>query len=195
LPNKLQVEANVILKENCELAFSNNMYVKEGNTNKVMWIWATNPIIINGDTNLFVKTISRDFPRGNLFRMELINYNLLKQVGFHDTNLKIYEDYDLRIRLSKSLKFGYSLEPTTKIRISKDGLSKSSFHEHKLAFEYILKKYLAEIDELDQQTSIRIRTILNKHIDKFSVNSKRASKTLSFKNKVKNKLIRIIKSI
>ena len=33
--------------------------------------------------------------------MELVNYNLLKQVGFHDPNLKIFEDYDLRIRLSR----------------------------------------------------------------------------------------------
>jgi len=159
LPNKLQVESNIILSEKCDLAFSNNMYVNEEDTNKINWIWASNPIDLGA--NLFVKTISRDFPRNNLFRMELINYKLLKEIGFHDTNLKIYEDYDLRIRLAKSLKFGYSLEPTTKIRISKKGLSKSPINEHIKAFKYIFKKYSNEIESLDIETKTKLNNRLS----------------------------------
>jgi glycosyltransferase involved in cell wall biosynthesis len=196
LPNKLQIESDIIKNEKCDLAFSNNMYVDEKNTNHVKWLWACKPISVKiSKTNFFIKTISRDFPRNSLFRMELVNYNLLKQVGFHDANLKIYEDYDLRIRLAQICSVGFSLEPTAKIRISEKGLSKSSLDKHKIAFEYILKKYSNDINSLDLKSRIYIKEILNDYILKFSDIPSKLSSTPTFKERIKNKLISIINKI
>ena len=191
LPNKLKIESDIICNEDSDVAFSNNMYVDEKNTDDVRWIWASNKMNIQND--LFLKTLSRDFPRKSLFRMELINYRKLKKIGFHDPNLDIYEDYDLRIRLAKKLKFGYSLEPTTKIRISTNGLSKLSKIEHRKALNYIYNKYSSDIDKLDDESKKDLKQKFEAFIEKYSGDQK-PKITLSFKDRFKNRLIRTIKS-
>ena len=192
LPNKLEVESNLIIKNKCDLAFSNNMYVLEENPQIVKWIWASNEIDVSDTVDLFYKTISRDFPRGSLFRMELINYEKLKKIGFHDANLKIYEDYDLRIRLAKELSFACSIEPTTKIRISNNGLSKSPKEEHLEAFNYIFKKYQKDIDALDIKQKKKLLFKLE-NLKEVFINPDDKEKQL--KKRVKNKLISLIKRL
>lgn len=190
LANKLEIESNLIKKNNTDLAFSNNMYVLEDNPQIIKWIWASNEIDVSDNVDLFYKTIARDFPRGNLFRMELINYEKLKQVGFHDTNLKIYEDYDLRIRLAKKLSFSCSIEPTSKIRISKNGLSKSPKSDHLKAFNFIFKKHQTDIDSLDLDKKEMLISKLEDLKDIFKEQPKK-----KFKTRIKNKLINIIKRL
>jgi glycosyltransferase involved in cell wall biosynthesis len=161
LPNKLEVESNIILSEGCDLAFSNNMYVNPDDLSDVKWIWAYDNIDLSNKVDLFVKTITRDFPRDSLFRMELVDYELLKKVGFHDPMLKIYEDYDLRIRLAQHAKMNYTLEPTSKIRISKSGLSKLDTIEHYKAFKYIFDKYASDIALLETKTQNKVNSRLS----------------------------------
>ncbi|WP_417289541.1 glycosyltransferase family 2 protein [Corallibacter sp.] len=189
LPHKLEVESDLIAKSKCDLAFSNNMYVKEDDPKDIKWIWAANNISVDSNVDLFYKTISRDFPRDSLFRMELINYEKLKQVGFHDPNLKIYEDYDLRIRLAKELSFTCSIEPTSKIRISKNGLSKLPLKNHLISLNYILNKYKNDIDQLDK---VKKEKLLIK-IEDFKKGSTQNLKGNRLKARIKNKLINIIK--
>ena len=55
LPNKLEIEANLIKSGEFNVAFSNNMYVDSNDLNDVKWIWADN--VINLKTNLFIKTL------------------------------------------------------------------------------------------------------------------------------------------
>lgn len=192
LPNKLELESQLMKNNNCDIVFSNNMYVDAEDVNDIKWIWATDKIKL--DSNLFAQTITRHFPRNSLFRMELINYEFLKNIGFHDLNLKIYEDYDLRIRMSKEAKMACSIEPTTKIRISKNGLSKSNREEHIKAFKYIYNKYEADINALDDR--LRNEVILKM---KINLNSfyKENDKSInnSFKEKIKSKLLRLINKI
>lgn len=161
LPKKLEVESNIIFNEGCDLAFSNNMYVNPDDLLDVKWIWAYDQIDLLLNENLFVKTITRDFPRQSLFRMELVDYQLLKKVGFHDPMLRIYEDYDLRIRLAQHAKMNYTLEPTSKIRISKSGLSKLDTMEHYRAFKYIFDKYAGDIDLLETKIQNKVRSRLS----------------------------------
>src|SRR5690606_39163579 len=97
----------------------NNLYVAPDDPDDIRWVWAFNKSELPNPGNMYVETLARNFPRGSLFRMELVNVNLLKSVGGYDLNLRIYEDYDFRIRLSERARINFSLEPTTKIRISK----------------------------------------------------------------------------
>jgi glycosyltransferase involved in cell wall biosynthesis len=157
LPNKLETEAEIIRKENSDLAFSNNMYVDENDPSVVYWIWAAEQIDLQG--NLFVKTLSRDFPRNSLFRMELIDVNVLKRIGFHDPNLKIYEDYELRVRMAKVAKMACSIMPTSKIRVSSEGLSKSSKEVHLEAIDYIFNKFKGDIKQLNSNSRKQVTSM------------------------------------
>lgn len=176
LPHKLKTEAELLIKTNSDLVFSNNEYVTEENIDEVKWVWMANDLKINDQTNLFVKTITRDFPKGALFRMELVKYSLMKKVGFHDTELKLYEDYDLRIRLAKHAKIAYSQSITAKIRISKAGLSKMRTKEHLDAFKYIFKKYKEDINSLEPKD----RKFVNRKLDDLIASLKPKNKKLSF---------------
>ncbi len=156
LPNKLEIEFNLLKETNSDLVFSNNTYVMEEDTEKELWTWIEPGVSIDLDSNLFLKTLTRDYPRSSLFRMEMVRRSLLEEVGFHDTNLKIYEDYDLRIRLSKIAKMAYSDEVTSKIRVSTSGLSKSNREVHLESLKYIFDKYRLEVDNLDDQTRKKV---------------------------------------
>ena len=137
LPTKLEKEASV-LKDNphVQIAYSNNYYMTEDGTHTGMWIESERP----PEGDVFRATFSRDFPRSSLFRMELVEYNAWEEVGFHDPNLFIYEDYDMRIRLTKQLRVKYHNEPLSEIRTHGAGLSKSVITKHIEAFKYIYKK-------------------------------------------------------
>ena len=192
LPNKLEIESNLLKDNSSDVAFTNNMYVNPDNLNDIKWIWAANKIKLN--SNLFAQTIARDFPRRSLFRMELINYELLKEVGFHDVNLKIYEDYDLRIRLAKKAKISCSIEPTSKIRISKKGLSKANKEEHIKAYQYIYNKYKTDIDKLDETLRNEVLAKMKRNLNKFYENDKVIT-DIGLRERVKNKLQLLIKKL
>lgn len=190
LPNKLEVESRLLENGRYNLVFSNNMYVDPDNLNDVKWIWAVKKFELK--SNIFIQTLTRQFPRKSLFRMELINYELLKSVGFHDSNLEIYEDYDLRIRLAQKAQVNFSIEPTTKIRISKNGLSKSGKDIHIKAYEYIYKKYSPEIDKLEDVEKASVLELLDKNLR--SLGKPLSNKEQSgLTNSIKKKLKKLVK--
>lgn len=166
LPHKLEIEAAIIKSKHCDVAFSNTMYVDPNDITDIKWIWATTQFKLS--TNLFAQTITRDFPRNSLFRMELINYQFLKSIGFHDTKLEIYEDFDLRIRIAQQATMAYSLEPTTKIRISSNGLSKKNREEHIKAYTYIYEKYRLPIGQLDSDQQKEVKKRMKENLNSLS---------------------------
>jgi len=191
LPNKLDIESNIIRSESKDIVFSNNYYVSEDDVNDIKWIWASDEIDLIS-VPMFVKTIMRDFPRKSLFRMELMSTALLKKVGSHDKNLRIYEDYDIRIRLAKEGLFGYSLVPTTKIRISKNGLSKLSETVHQQSFNYIFNKYEEDISLLPEAKQKLVR----ERIAKFTkVESPISISKPTMKSRLKKKAITLINKL
>ncbi|MDP2685559.1 MAG: glycosyltransferase family 2 protein [bacterium] len=192
LPNKLEIESRLMENNDCDIVFTNNMYVDADDVNDIKWIWASDKIKL--DSNLFAQTITRNFPRINLFRMELINYEFLKDIGFHDLNLKIYEDYDLRIRLAKKAKMVCSIEPTTKIRISKNGLSKSNREEHIKAYKYIYSKYEADVNRLDDSLRNEVILKMERNLNSLYEENTRNSNT-TFKVEIKRRLKRLIDKI
>lgn len=146
LPTKLEKEAKALKESNgAAIAFSNNYYMTEGGGEHT-GVWAEEIMPPEGD--VFVQTFARDFPRNNLFRMELVDYGAWKGIGFHDPCLSIYEDYDMRIRLTRKLKTVYYDEPLSEIRVHNKGLSKSDFSMHLEAIQYIFEKNRPLLDDL-----------------------------------------------
>lgn len=62
--------------------------------------------------------------------MELVDYAAWKTVGFHNPALRLYEDYEMRIRLTKRFEAVYVDEVTAEITHHRQGLSSRPAREH-----------------------------------------------------------------
>ncbi len=151
LPNKLELEASALDKSaSAGIAFSNNRYMSADMSEQV-WTWVEKETVPQGD--IFIETFGRLFPRRSLFRMELVRYPAWREIGFHDPKLALYEDFDMRIRLTKHLKAIYVDELTAEIRHHGTGLSQTPLKKHVDALDYIRKKndaLLADLSSIDR---------------------------------------------
>ena len=155
LPEKLEREAAALAAhpEAC-IAFSNNVYMSTDGT-QYLRRWVDDEEVPQGD--VFWQTFARAFPKRSLFRMELVEYSAWKSVGFHDSRLHIYEDFDMRIRLTKRLKVTYVDEVLAEIRTHGGGLSKSNLPVHFKALDYLYRKNRALLDDLPDQVRLKIQ--------------------------------------
>ena len=145
LPAKLEKEWGALKKRpDARIAFSNYFYMDEFGAHTGVWADDDKP----PEGYVFKEVFARAFPRGNLFRKELVDYGAWKEIGFHDPKLAIYEDYDMKIRLTKKLKVAYHDEPLSEYRLHGKGLSKSGIQKHLEAFEYIFEKNRPLLDDL-----------------------------------------------
>lgn len=146
LPEKLEKEAQALLENPwARIAFSNNVYISEDDPGERRWIDDEMPP--QGD--IFLRTFARDFPKRSLFRMELVEYQSWRDVGFHDPRLVLYEDFDMRIRLTKQCRAVYVDEVLSAIRVHRTGLSSRPASDHLAALKYIYYKNLPLVDDLD----------------------------------------------
>lgn len=146
MPKKLEKESALLLNRTwAQIAYSNSFYMTEEGEHFATWV--TDGKAPQGDA--FVRTLTRDFPQGNLFRMELLPYALWRKVGFHDPNLKVLEDWEMRIRLTRKYRLAYWDEPLSEIRMHSSGLSSLAAAEKLKAFDYIWRKHEPALDSMN----------------------------------------------
>jgi glycosyltransferase involved in cell wall biosynthesis len=120
LPTKLEKETGALARTpSAQIAFSNYYYIDEEGRRRGVWADEEKPP--TGD--VFCETYARAYPRRNLFRTELVNYRAWKRIGFYDPGLVVFEDYDMRIRLTSKLRTTYCDEPLGEYRRHGGGLS------------------------------------------------------------------------
>ncbi len=137
LPTKLEKELMLLLQNpEASIAFSNYFYIEPDGTRNGVWAEHDRP----PQGYVFHKVFSRAFPKKNLYRNELVNYQAWKSIGFHDPHITIYEDYDMRIRMTKSLRTVYCNEPLSEYRLHEAGLSRAGGVQHLASLDYIYQK-------------------------------------------------------
>ncbi|MCH9806509.1 MAG: glycosyltransferase family 2 protein [Alphaproteobacteria bacterium] len=147
LPEKLELEERALVANpRAGIAFSNNRY-QTYDLAQTVSTWIENEPVPQGD--VFFETFTRSFPKRSLFRMEMVRTAEWRRIGFHDPNLNIYEDFDMRIRLTKQLKAVYVDAMTAEIRSHQMGLSKSAGERHIACLRYVYDKNLHLTDDLD----------------------------------------------
>mgnify|MGYP006435230833 CR=1 FL=1 len=135
-PTKLEKEYNLLQQyPKVKIAFSNYVYID--NTGNCLGEWAEKP---PPQGNVFVEVFSRSYPKGSLYRNELVDYQEWRSIGFFDPHINLYEDYEMRIRLSFCLETVYTDEVLCAYRRHPFGLSKAQKINHFLALEYIYHK-------------------------------------------------------
>jgi len=156
LPEKLEKESEALrLNPEAQIAFSNNEYVTEDGS-ALVYRWVDSEPVPQG--NVFWQTIGRAFPRRSLFRMELVHYNSWRKIGFHDPSLLLYEDFDMRIRLTQRLKVVYVDQVLSRIRAHQSGLSTLDPEQHFAALESLFDKYLPLINTLSDHQAHKALT-------------------------------------
>jgi glycosyltransferase involved in cell wall biosynthesis/Tfp pilus assembly protein PilF len=146
LETKLEKEyAALRSRPGAQIAFSNNYYMDVDGERTKVWIEDQKP----PEGMVFMQTFGRLYPKMSLYRMELADYHAWKSIGFHDRNLTIYEDFDMRIRMTKTMQTVYHDEPLSEIRDHGTGLSSSRRASHHRSLDYIFQKNRPLLMDLD----------------------------------------------
>ena len=132
--------------ESLDIVYSNFAFVDRcGSVSKY---WKENDITLP-QGYIFDDVFSRNFPFWTLYRNELIRAEVLKKINYYDENLIAYEDWDSRIRITKSAKVGYSDYVGAAYVDDPKGISKVEKRERLLLeMRYVIKKNLHLLDDL-----------------------------------------------
>lgn len=79
---------------------------------------------------------------GRAPRNMLVDAEVLREVGYFDPELSLYEDYDLLLRLAFRFKCAYCSQPGMEYRIHGRGVHRSDQSRHQQAFEQLQVKFL-----------------------------------------------------
>lgn len=122
LPRKLELELQTYLKHSeAQIVYSNFRYINDSGEEIAIW---DDGIRIPPSGNIFIETYAQDFPRGTPFRSELVSYSCFSDVGFYvDRSFQLYEDWDMRIRLTKRFKVAYCPELLSEYRVHEGSIS------------------------------------------------------------------------
>lgn len=149
-PEKLQKEHDKYVSHpQSKIVFSNVENIdSDGNTLNTWFKYERPP---TGD--VLAENAGRNWPTGSLYRNELVSLELLHDVGMYDTNLIVYEDWDLKIRTAAETTVAYCSEVLTQYRQHGSGISsRISNLELRDASEYIYNKNRDLLEErLDEQ--------------------------------------------
>lgn len=122
LPNKIEAEIKLFLEDSeIDVVYSN--FRMESESGEFISNWCSgDDLPPEGD--IFEQVIQRKFPKGILYRFELMKTEVLKKIDFYDPNIKAYHDWDSRIRYSEFCKIAYC-NAVTSVYVQDDkGISK-----------------------------------------------------------------------
>ncbi len=148
LATKLENETRLLMRASKTQIVYSDVFIIDRDGARIQQ-WAGNRIVPEGD--VFVAVYTRRFPRRRLFRAELVEVSAFKQTGGYDPKLKVYEDYDLRIRLTRTCFTAYNPQPESEHRRLPTGLSRLGADVFLESSEYIFQKSGALLQNLEKQ--------------------------------------------
>ncbi len=163
LPDKLARETEALEISGADVAFSNYHNIDASGAR--IGVWAEDAFTFNGP--LFEAVVARRFPRQDVYRFELMRTQALRDAGPFDHTLRIFEDFDMRMRASEGLKGVYVDAPLSERRIHQQGLSSCADAERFAVLRRIMRKNRALFKRLDpdhrQQVLIELRAWVANH--------------------------------
>ena len=154
LPRKIELEHSILKNNDYSCVFSNYVFIDE--VGKEIGFFS-----VNGDEptkgNIFKENFIRNFQvsSGADFHNEMFYKSCAQDIGLYDEKIKIWEDWDFRIRMSKKFQYGYCPELNSAYRKLKNGLhnSESELHYREQIKIYKKNKHLM-IDLKNDEKSI-----------------------------------------
>ena len=170
LPTKLEKEAAALdAHPDADIAFSNNRWRSPDGRIDYLWITDEDP----PQGSVFAETFARAYPRRMLFRMELVRYEAWQRIGFHDPKFPIFEDWEMRIRLTHGCRTVFVNETLSEITLHGRGLSSTRAETYLRVTDEIVRKHRHLLDELSESRRRWVCKELSKWI---ALTHKRASR-------------------
>ncbi len=162
LPNKLADEYDC-LKQNpeCKAVYSNFFYEdKSGNKTGEFAAKSDSP----AKGKILINTLKRDYKVSsrNNFIYEMMDTESARQVGGYDPVLRIWEDWDFRIRFSNLFKVTYNPTICSVYRKIPQSLSRSNPLDHLKNQKIVLKKNFQMIESFDNVTRSQVLNSINR---------------------------------
>lgn len=104
------------------IVFSNVSYIEEHGDMMGRWCDSDSP----PTGTVLYENAMRQWPKGSLYRNELVSADLIRKVGKYDQDLPIYEDWDLKIRLAPETEVAYCPSTLVEYRQHSEGISARS---------------------------------------------------------------------
>lgn len=171
LPSKLEMELETLMNHpEARIVYSNVYHINPEGRRSHLWY--------NGDTSpptgyVFREAFARAFPRGSLFRNELVYYQCLKETGFYDPKFAMYHDWELRIRLTKRFKVVYCPMPLAEYRFHPGGISRSNASRHLDEMRRVYVKNQPLLEDLPETDRVMIERSLSTTFAQFGLQAAR----------------------
>ena len=156
-PKKLELEFSLLKNNNnIQVAYSNFNYI-DINNRVVGTFSSDNDILAEG--NIFPQTFTKQYgaSSGNNYIYEMYYKNCSDKIGYYDEKIKIWEDWDFRIRMSKIFNYGYCPEINSVYRKLNSGLHKSDFNIHYREQVKIIEKNKFLLNDLSKNDQKHIK--------------------------------------
>ncbi|WP_263790754.1 glycosyltransferase family 2 protein [Salinibacter sp.] len=145
-PKKIEVDLDTLeANPEADVACGNIAYIDSEGRKVGIWCEDEGNVPTGNVAN---EVLARDFPKGSLFRNEMVRRDKVEALGFYDTDLPLYEDWELRIRMSRQARLAYSHEVTSAYRKNPQGISRSHAGRHLDACARIYNKHRGKIESL-----------------------------------------------
>lgn len=145
-PRKIEVDLETLeANPKADIACANVAYIDSEGHRVGTWCDEKDEVPTG---NVATEVLGRDFPKGTLFRNEMVRKEEVEKTGFYDTDLPLYEDWELRIRLSQRAHLAYAHEITSEYRKNPEGISRSHAGRHLDACLRIYRKHRSSIESL-----------------------------------------------
>lgn len=154
-PQKLEFEERTLDEHpDAGYAYSNMGYIDQRGNETGVW-YEDAEELPQGDQ---FSTIARyAFAKGMCHRCELMRTSLVRAAGSYEPGLNLYEDYDLKLRVSRHHP-GVAVDRITqRYRIHDGGLHRASYARHFDALNHIYTKNAPLIDSLEEPERSQVR--------------------------------------
>jgi len=131
LPRKLELEWEAICQNpEMKIAYSNVYSINAAGRRTAIWYDGKGQAPPSGD--VFVQVFSKRFFPGNrsVFRNPLLYRSVLEDLDYHDENVELYVDWDLKLRLTASYPVAFSGEALVEYRIHSEGVHNQALETH-----------------------------------------------------------------
>jgi len=174
-PRKIETELKKIKHKEYGCVYSNHKFIDENGNDQGIFSKTTDT---PAEGQIFIENFIRSFnvSSGKNFHNEMFYKSYAKKIGLYDEKIKIWEDWDFRIRMSKEFKYGYCSEINSVYRKLYNGLAQNStveLHYREQIKIYKKNKHLLEkIDRKSQKIiNNRIFSWLKDYFIKLSRNN------------------------
>jgi glycosyltransferase involved in cell wall biosynthesis len=158
-PQKLELEERALIEHpEAGYAYSNVGFIDQHGNDTGVWYPESEPLP-QGD--LFSTIARYAFARGICHRCELMRTSIVRDAGSYEPGMNLYEDYNLKLRVSRHHP-GVAIDRVTqRYRIHEGGLHRASYARHFDALSHIYNKNESLIDSLDEPERTKVRATIN----------------------------------